>query len=208
MACFNWANTDFYSNSTSGEYDGCLTQALVPEQVDVGIPETLTNGWIADDQQYYDDVARWPTSLRPETNFGKRDCSTLKGCGHTYIFPESTPCETQTQGYDQWVYPENYWPTTQRYAQPNHATQQYARPDYTTPSYDASADTATLEAPESTPALSNSEPSLLLRDFEESSAHRPQIDWEDDQSGQVTDTFCVVGGQTYSSSSHPIDHPP
>ena len=214
MAYFNYTN--FCSNSTSGEYDGCLSQASVPDQVDVYAPETSTNGWVEYDQRYNDDVARWPTSLRPEANLGKRDCSTLKGRGLTYISPGSTSYETQTQGYDQWVYPEHYRSathqdaqpnyetqqgaqptyTTQQYARSDYATQQYAWPNYTTQNYDASANTATLEASELLPAPSNSEPS------------QPRIDWEDNQSGHITDVPYVVGGRTLSLLNNPTDRPP
>ena len=204
MAYFNYTN--FCSNSTSGEYDGCLSQASVPDQVDVYAPETSTNGWVEYDQRYYDNVARWPTSLRPEANLGKRDYSTLRGRGLTYISPGPTSYETQTHGYDQWVYPEHHWPTAQQDAQPNYITQQYARsdytthqyawPNYTTQNYDASANTATLEASELLPAPSNSEPS------------QPRIDWEDNQSGHITDVPYVVGGRTLSLLNNLTDRPP
>ena len=177
MACFNWPNTTHYTNSTSSE----LNQASVFEQVDASAPETSTNGWSARGQQYDDDVSRWPTSLHPEANLGKRNCSSFKGRSLTYASPESTSCETQTQGYDQWIYPELYWPTTE----------QYSQPDYTTLNYDASVNVATLVAPELIPAPSNNEPSFLPRDFEESSAYRPQTDREDNQ---IVEN--VVGGQT------------
>ena len=253
MAFLNWPNTTLYPNSTYSEHDGCLSQALAFEQVDISAPETSTNGWSASGQQSYDDVARWPTSLYPEVNLGKRNCSTLKGRVLTYISPASTSSETQTKGYDQWIYPEHYLPTTEQYTQPdytipnyasnlttsnpnisnyaatynyttptyitptyttpsyitqNYATQNYATPSYATTNYGASASKETLEASELLPALDSSQPSPLLRDLNEGSTHQSQIDGEGDQSGQITDTPCKVGGQTQSLPNNPIDHPP
>ena len=152
MAYFNWPNTTPYPKSTYSEHDGYLSQVLAFEQVDASAPETSTNGWSASGQQSYDDVARWPTSLYPEVNLGKRNYSTLKGRVLTYISPASTSSSTQTQGYDRWIYPACYLPRTEQYTQPDYtipnyasnlttsnsnyaATSNYTAPNYTTPNY-------------------------------------------------------------------------
>jgi len=131
MAYSNWPNTTFYSSFTSSQYDAYPSQMLTFDQVDTSAPETSTNGWSACEQQC-DGVDRWQTSI--------------------YISPASTSYEPQAHGYDQWVYPENYWPTTE----------QYAQSDYTTLNYGAFASTATLEASGVAPTPSNNNPFLPM----------------------------------------------
>ena len=183
MAYFDWS---IGSTSTFGEYNAHLSQALVPEQVDVNAPETSTNAWsILPEQQDHYDVDRWPTNFEPGVNFGEYDYSILKGRGLTNLSPEPT---TSGTSYDQWLFPEFCWPATERWAQPDHRTAL----NYDNPS----ASRATLEVPELMPAPSNSEPFLLLRGFEEPGVHRPRMDWGGIESGQVSDPFYEVGGQT------------
>ena len=184
MAYFNWPNTSLYSTSTSGGYDVCPSQVFVPEHMDVCAPETSANGWGVHSQQYYDDVDRWPTSLEPEVNFGEYDYRTLKGRGLTYL----SPATTSGTSYDQWLFPEFCWPATERYAQPDYRTTL----NYNNPS----ASRATLAIPDLIPAPSNSEPFVLMRGFEEPSVHRPRTDWGGNESGQISDPFYQVGGQT------------
>ena len=123
----------------------------------------------------------WPINLSP----GEYDYSILKGSGLTHLSPEPT---TSEPFYDEWFYLENCWPANEQCAQPDHrAALSYDNP----PTSNGSS-----EVPETTPAPSDSKPFLLLRGFEEPSAHRPRTDWEGYESGEISDTEYEVGGQT------------
>ena len=157
MVSFNWTSRNPYLTSASGDCDAYLNQALIPARVGDRVPETFAYDWrVCGQQDHYDDVDRWPTSLKPETSFSRYDYSPP-----TYLPPESTipgiSYKAQFQGYDQWLYLEHYWPTTEQYAQPHGSTTLNC--DY------PSANTTTPEAPEFIPAHSNSKPLPLLRDF-------------------------------------------
>ena len=180
MACLNWPNMSLYSTSTSGEYYGCPSQVFVSEHMGVCAPETSANGWGVREQQDYDDVDRWPTSLEPEVNLGKHNYNILKSRGLTCLSPEPT---TSGTSYDQWLYPELHW----------HTTEQYIQPDYTTYG-NLFASAATLDAPELGPVPSNSEPSLLQGGFEEPVIHPPRTEWGGNESEQITDMLYAVGG--------------
>lgn len=166
MVRFNWTNKIPYLTSTSGEYDACLSQALIPGRVDVCVPEASVYDWRVSGQQDYDNVDHWPTSLRPETSFSRYDYSPLKARGPTYLSPESAisgiSYKEQTQPYDQCLYLEHHWPTSGQYAQPDGSTTLNS----TTLNYgDPSASTTTSGTSGFIPAHFNGKPLLLLRDF-------------------------------------------
>ncbi|KAF9643575.1 hypothetical protein BDM02DRAFT_3123262 [Thelephora ganbajun] len=89
-------NSSFYSvSSTSGQFD------LYPV-------DTFTDGWRENGQPGY--IAGPSTSLRAQARCGSPDSS-----------PSAPSYAAQTLGYEQFSYPEHYWPTTGQYTPSHHS---------------------------------------------------------------------------------------
>ena len=107
--------------------------------------------------------------------------------------PSVTSYEPQTNGYDQLSYPDNYWPVTDRYAE-----------SYRSGIASRDNSFANVVASETSMMVPSSGKHLiLLRNFEESSAHRsrtaPLDYWGDSESGPSTSTFYTVSARARSS---------
>ena len=120
MANFNnTSDADIYSAFlASSEFGAYPFPSRTPTHEETNI---FTDDWSVDSQPDY--LAGPTSSLRPEANFGKCSCSLGDKRHLTREPPDSVASVTsygaQTPGYGPPLFPGQYWPTVDLYAQSN-----------------------------------------------------------------------------------------